>query len=87
VGHLDLAGLPPAAASAVRSGIFGGLAVGRQLGSAGLTGSVRAAFLQGMDAALMVSAGIAIAGLVLTLAFLPGRRVARPAKQEAVLAA
>ncbi|HEU0166390.1 MAG TPA: MFS transporter, partial [Chloroflexota bacterium] len=87
VGHLDLAGLPPATASAVRSGIFGGLAVGRQVGEAGLLDSVRAAFVNGMDAALMVSAGIAIAGLVLTLAFLPGSRAVRSRKREAVLAA
>jgi hypothetical protein len=71
----------------VRSGIFGGLAVGRQVGEAGLLDSVRAAFVNGMDAALMVSAGIAIAGLVLTLAFLPGSRAVRSRKREAVLAA
>jgi len=33
--------------------------------------SVRSAFTAGMDTALVVSAGIAILGLVLTLLFLP----------------
>jgi uncharacterized membrane protein (DUF485 family) len=32
---------------------------------------VRSAFVDGMDVALAVSAGIAVAGLILTLVFLP----------------
>ncbi len=46
----------------------------------GLLASVRAAFVQGMDSALLVSAGIAAVGIVLTLAFLPGR--AKPLAAE-----
>jgi len=70
---LNLVGLPPAAARAVQDSVFGGVAVAHQLRSVSLLESVRAAFVHGMDVSLMVSAGIAAAGVVLTLAFLPGR--------------
>ena len=85
-GQLHLAGLPPAAASLVQESIFGGLAVARVLGSAALLESVRAAFVQGMDIALLVSAGIAVAGIVLALAFLPGRATSKAGKAEHVAA-
>src|SRR6266571_6979956 len=68
---VDLSGLPPPAAAAVRSGIFGGVAVARKIGSPALLGSVRTSFVHGIDLALVVSAGIAMAGLVLAAAFLP----------------
>jgi hypothetical protein len=71
LSHLVVTGLPAAAAAAVRQSIFGGVAVAQQIGSASLLHSVRAAFVSGMDAALLVSAGIAVVGLVLTLLFLP----------------
>jgi EmrB/QacA subfamily drug resistance transporter len=70
---LDLAGLPAPAVTAARSGIFGGVAVARQGGSAALLGSVRTSFVHGMDLALVVSAGIAVAGLILAAVFLPQR--------------
>jgi MFS transporter, DHA2 family, multidrug resistance protein len=70
---LHLAGLPPAAAKAAQGSVFAGVAVAHQLGSVSLLESVRAAFVHGMDVSLVVSAGIAAAGVVLTLAFLPGR--------------
>ena len=76
------AALPPAAAGAARASVFGGLAVAHQLGSASLLGTVRAAFVHGMDVALLVSAGIAAAGMVLTLAFLPWRTARRAAGAE-----
>jgi EmrB/QacA subfamily drug resistance transporter len=72
--QLRLAGLPAPAAHAVRDGLFTGLAVAEQLHSPSLVGSIRAAFIHGMDVSLLVSAGIAAAGIVLTLAFLPGAR-------------
>lgn len=78
LAHLDLAGLPPAAASVVRQGIFGGLTVAQKLGSAALLESVRAAFVHGMDVALVVSGSIAVVGVVLTLVFLPWRAAAKP---------
>jgi hypothetical protein len=89
--RLDLAGLPPAAESAVRQSLFGGLVVAHQLRSAPLAESVRAAFVHGMDVALMVSAGIAVTGAILALAFLPGRTVpsgigATPLEKEPAVA-
>ena len=72
-GGLDLAGLPAAAAAAVEKSVFAGLAVAQELGSSALADSVRTAFVAGMDDALRVTSVIAVAGIVLTLAFLPGR--------------
>lgn len=71
--RLDLAGLPPAAAAAVKGSVFGGIAVARELRSQALRDSVQAAFVHGMGAGLLASAAIAALGVVLTLAFLPGR--------------
>ena len=71
--QLNLAGLPPVVANVVKQSFFGGIAVAMQLGSAPLLVSVRTAFVHGMDVSLVVAAGIAAAGFVLTLAFLPGR--------------
>jgi MFS transporter, DHA2 family, multidrug resistance protein len=71
--QLNLAGLPLAVANVVKESLFGGLVVALKLGSAPLLESVRTAFVQGMDVSLVVAAGIAAAGFVLTLAFLPGR--------------
>lgn len=84
--QLHLAGLPGPVASAVREGLFTGLAVAAHLRSPSLVESIRVAFIHGMDVSLLVSAGIAAAGAVLTLAFLPGaqRSAARagvPAKE------
>jgi DHA2 family multidrug resistance protein-like MFS transporter len=53
--------------------VFGGVAVARALKSASLLASVRAAFVHGMDVALLVSLGFAVAGIVLTLIFMPAR--------------
>jgi MFS transporter, DHA2 family, multidrug resistance protein len=83
---LHLAGLPPALVSAVRGSVFGGLAVAHRLGSPALLDSVRAAFVHGMDVSLVVSAGIAVAGLVLALAFMPLRASAPTTKEEAPIA-
>jgi len=71
-GHVDLAGLPPAAAHAVREGVYGGLAVARDTGSAALAGSVRAAYVHGMDVLLVVCAGLGVLGALLAL-LLPSR--------------
>ena len=82
--NLHLVGVPPAAARAIRESVFAGVAVAHQLQSATLAASVRAAFVCGMDASLEVSAGIAGLGIVLTLAFLPGRAVENAAGPERV---
>jgi EmrB/QacA subfamily drug resistance transporter len=71
LSHLALSGLAAPAAAAVRQSIFGGVAVAQQIGSTALLHSVRSAFVDGMDAALVVSGCIAIVGVVLTLLFLP----------------
>jgi MFS transporter, DHA2 family, multidrug resistance protein len=71
--RLDLRGVPAAAASAARQSVYGGVAAASKLRSASLARIARSAFAGGMDAALLVSAGIAVAGVLLTLAFLPRR--------------
>ena len=71
LGRLDLSGVPAPAAVLVRQSVFGGVAVAHRLGSAALLESVRAAFVHGMDLAMAVSAGIALAGALLALVFLP----------------
>ncbi len=80
--ELHLGGLPPAVAKAVEDSVFGGLAVAGQLRSAALAESVRASFVQGVDVALLVSAGITLVGILLALAFLPGRSAAIEAGRE-----
>ncbi|MGD1033386.1 MAG: DHA2 family efflux MFS transporter permease subunit [Candidatus Dormibacteria bacterium] len=72
-GHLPIAGLSGTAVATMKEGLSQGLAVARQLGSPALVHGVRAAFVQGMDAAFLVSAGICAIGLVLTLVFMPLR--------------
>lgn len=77
--NLDLSGLPASLASTVKLSVFAGDAVAARLHSAALLESVRYAFVQGMDAALLISASIAALAAVLALIFLPGptREVAR----------
>ncbi len=71
--HLDLGGLPAAAAGAVRTGVVAGVGVALHLHSAALLDSVRAAFSHGLDVMLAVCAGIAGLSALLALAFLPRR--------------
>lgn len=71
LAHLNLTGLSAAARAAVRQSVFGGVAVASKLHSTALLNSVKSAFVHGMDNALAVSACIALAGAVLTVAFLP----------------
>jgi MFS family permease len=70
--RLTLTGLSPAVADAVKRSLFAGVAVAEKLHSPALLASVRQAFVAGMDAALVVSAGTAAIALVLALIFLPG---------------
>jgi DHA2 family multidrug resistance protein-like MFS transporter len=81
--RLDLAGLPAAAAGAVRSGVSGGVEVARRLGSAPLLHSVDTAFVHGLDVMLWCCAGIAAASALLALAFLPRRAGAPGESPEA----
>ncbi len=71
LAHLALAGLPAAAVTAARQSIFGADAVAHQIHSPALLASAHTAFVNGMDLALLVSGAVALAGLALTLAFLP----------------
>jgi len=81
--ELGLAGLPPHAADAVRSSVFAGRAVAHQLGSAPLLDSVRSAFAHGIDAMLWASAGLALTGIVVALAFLPWHATTSPEPRPA----
>jgi len=71
LAHLDLRGLSATAASLVRQSVFGGVAVAQELHSRALLVSVRAAFVSGMDRALLVSGAIALLGALLAALFLP----------------
>lgn len=77
LSQLQLGGLPPVVASAVRQSLFGGLAVAARLHSAALRNMVQSAFVHGMDVSLVVAAGIAAAGILLTVAFLPSKTAPR----------
>jgi Na+/melibiose symporter-like transporter len=71
LAHLHVSSLPGPDAIAVRQSVFGGVAIAEKLHSAPLLASVRMAFVHGMDMALIVSAGIAVVGVALTVVFLP----------------
>jgi EmrB/QacA subfamily drug resistance transporter len=82
---LQLTGLPAAAAVAARQSIFGAVAVADRLHSPALLHSARTAFVHGMDRSLLVCTGIALAGMVLALLFLPGNaghRAERPTTSD-----
>jgi threonine/homoserine/homoserine lactone efflux protein len=70
-----------AASAAARQSVFGGVAVAHQLHSPALLASVHQAFVHGMDRALLVSVGIALAGVVLTVLFLPRSNISEEAGQ------
>jgi EmrB/QacA subfamily drug resistance transporter len=71
--------LPPETAGAVRSGLFGAAETAARTGSAGLLAVARDAFISGMNAAVLVSAGVAVAGAVLAAVFMPSRTAPRSA--------
>jgi hypothetical protein len=77
-GRLQLAGLPPEVARAARDSVSAGVAVARRLGSVSLLDMVRGAFVHAMDVMLLGCAGIALAALLIAVAFLPHRRPAAP---------
>ena len=79
--RLVVAGLPGPVAAAVRGSVFAGVAVSEKVGSPALMASVRGAFVSGIDTMLVVSAVVAASGMVLGLAFLPGRAVVRAARE------
>ena len=81
LARLELSGLPTAAVHAARESIFGGAAVAGRLHSPALLHSVRLAFVQGTDQALLVSAAIALGGVLLAILFLPAARVPEGVRQ------
>lgn len=86
--HLDVSRLPSQAAGLARTSVSGGIVVARQSGSAGLLDDVRTAFVDGLDVMLWVCGGIALAGALLALAFLPRRgRGSTEAEAEATASA
>ena len=78
-GHVDVAGLPPAAAGTAREKVGGGLAVAGRLHDAGLLRSVREAFVRGMDLTLFVGAGVMVLSAVLAVILLPRQRATEDA--------
>ncbi len=82
LSHLHLAGWPPAVVAAVRDSIFGAAAVAAQVHAPGLLHAARVAFVHGMDASLLVSSAIALAGALLALLFLPATRDTAPAQPD-----
>jgi Na+/melibiose symporter-like transporter len=84
-GHLTLTGLPAQAVDAVRDSVFAGLAVAEKLGSVALRDEVRTAFVTGLENLVWVAGAIAVAGVALTLLFLPARatRVAEETPEQA----
>jgi len=80
-GALELTGLDTQAAEIVRQGVFDGIGVARELGSPALLDDVRTAFVQGVDAALLVCGGVALAGAVIALTLVPRRRPVREAPE------
>jgi DHA2 family multidrug resistance protein-like MFS transporter len=84
IAHLNLSGLSGRAAGAVRQSVFGGVEVAHQLQSSSLLTSVRTAFVHGMDIALLVSAGIALTGVLLSLLFLPRSNASMNTEQAPV---
>jgi MFS family permease len=79
---LRLDGLPAEVAAAARDSVYAGAAVADRLGSAELLAQVRAAFVDGLDQLMWVSAAIAALGMLLTVLFLPAR-APRVAAEEA----
>jgi len=71
--HLDVAGLPAAAAAVAKSGVVAGVGVAHALGSPTLLVSVQTAFVHGLDTMLWVCGGIALASAILAFLFLPRR--------------
>jgi MFS transporter, DHA2 family, multidrug resistance protein len=83
--NLVLTGVPAGLAAVVKQSVFAGVAVAQRLHSPALLESVRHSFVQGMDASLLFSTGIAALAMVAALIFLPGReRIATEAEGRAV---
>ncbi len=69
--QVDTGGLPASVAGAVRESAQAGVVVAHQTGSAALGHSVASAFVSGMDAALWLSAAVAVVGALVALLRMP----------------
>jgi EmrB/QacA subfamily drug resistance transporter len=67
---VNVHGLPAAVAAAAKSSVAGGVSVAEKLHAAALLGSVRTAYIDGMDVMLWVCGGIAVVSALLAIAFL-----------------
>jgi EmrB/QacA subfamily drug resistance transporter len=77
--------LPAEVGTVVRDSIGGALAVAAQLGGdsgAAITAAARSAFVEGMAMASLIGMGVAIAGALVALAWLPARATAKPAAEH-----
>ena len=81
--HLHLTGVPATAARAAAQSVFAGESVAGQLHLPAVLAAVRGAFVNGMNAAVAVSAGVAVAGLLLGVLLLPGRTTPAPGLEPA----
>ncbi|MFF7728235.1 MFS transporter [Streptomyces sp. NPDC008001] len=77
--RLDTQGLPRAAADAAGDSVVAAHQVAARLGDAALARSADAAFVHGLDLALLACGIAAVAAALLTAVFLPGRAPAEPA--------
>ena len=68
-----VSGLPASAADAARDSLGGAIAVAAQGGGSRLVTTAQEAFVSGMHSAVVVAAGIALAGALIALVFLPAR--------------
>jgi EmrB/QacA subfamily drug resistance transporter len=75
--------LPAGAPARAREGISAGVA----LSDPGLLGSVRAAFVHGMDQSLVVAGAAAVAGVILALLVMPGKTRGPEVEEAAVVLA
>src|SRR6202035_665495 len=69
--RLPATSVPAAVGQAVRGSAAAGVEVARKLDSVPLLGSVRTAYVHGMDVMLWACGGIALTSALLALAFLP----------------
>ncbi|NEB81701.1 DHA2 family efflux MFS transporter permease subunit [Streptomyces sp. SID14478] len=71
--RLSTTGLPDAAAGAARDSVIGAHVVAGRLGDHALAASANAAYVHGMDLALVVIGIVALAAALLSAALMPGR--------------
>ncbi len=82
---LQLGGVPDAAAQVAKQSIFGAISIAGRLHSRAFLDSAQTAFVHSMDRSLLLTTGIAAAGALLALLFLP--RTTRRRKAESAITA